>query len=266
MVSPQAAPELTPAQEEALLGSMTYDVRESGSPLRRFRGLCHYIKPKQRVGKSFDGTPRNQLELKFQFSNMTGPDGTGFPEATTPYPWGTGELTFFRGADDQPSASSAFGIWSKSITDILGEGALLPAVKGKTLDVAFTSGHAARKLDPKTQEWSDVEIEAFVVLAIDGKKAPDVASVPAVAGAPVPVAAAPVVAGQDINDVLAEIADGKLPVAFASVALQDERVKANQNAFSQIVIDNGATVAAALATSGKVTIDAAGIMHRVVPA
>ena len=252
----QKAPELTPTQEDALLSTMTYDTREAGSPLRKFRGLCHNIKPKT-VLRGEGANARNALELKYQFQDMTGPDGTGYPEAITPYPWGTGELTFYNNnASEQPSASSAYGIWSKSITDILGAGAKVPAVKGCVLDVAYTPGHPGRRINPQTKEWEDTEIEAFVVLAVNGKR------IPLVAGASVPQVAAPV---GDINDVLASIADGKTSEVFAVAAMQDAIVKADANAFSQIVSDNGTTVAAALVALGKLSKDEAGVLHRAAP-
>ncbi len=248
---------MDPALKAALLGTMTYDTKEGQSPLRWFIGTLADIEPLQKQRLNFQKVMANVLELKYMFTDLE------VKESITPYPWATAEFTMYNNnPSEAPSPTNAYGVWAKSIGDILGAGTAVPAVIGHKLEVRWTEGHLTRRQNETTKEWEDQVFTAYEVISIDGVvKSVEGESRPPTSGSGgTAVASAVVVANVDL--LLGDLAEGKTQEEFIQACVADDIIKNNQPVFSLILTDNGITLTGNLLASGVITRDEAGILHK----
>ena len=236
--------QLTPEQMEALLNSLSTETGEARSPLLDFEGKCVDIQGTMESRKGFDNTIRNVLKLKYMF------DKVKVHDSRTPYSWETAELVFYNNDTSQvPQPTNPYGIWVQSMTDIMGV-IKLPAIKGHTLRVTWLPATRVR-MNQETKEFDEYEGEAFKVVSIDGKNNPTLAGISPGSTISLPPT-------QDINDLLADLADGKVREGqggFSQAALQNDVIKGNNEVFNNILSNNGSTVLAQLVEQGKLSLD-----------
>lgn len=230
----------------ALLNQMTHETQDGTSPLRHFFGKLEMIQPTQKQQPSNDGTVRNVLELKYQFSEVE------VISSITPYMYPTAELPFFSNDPSQAAQpTSRLGIWLESIGDILGIKSKLPDAIGKRLEVKWGDGHPMKRMVSQGV-FEDYDGTAFAVVSIDGK---GVEGAVAIAPVAVGVSAVPQQAPlqtQTMDDVLADLADGQNHPAFIGRIAASDAVKADEMLFSSILADNGAAVINNLLALGKI--------------
>src|SRR3990167_8903386 len=137
---------------ERLLSTLTFDVQDAQSPLRHFRAKLMGIEPNPRQ-ITRDGQTSMILTLKFKFTDVE------VFKSVTPFPWKTAELSF----NKSDSPTSAWGIFARSLMEILGAGVTITTVRGKMVEIMYTEGHNRRQQDPKSKQWVDTEVEAFEI-------------------------------------------------------------------------------------------------------
>lgn len=223
---------LTP-EEKTMLDSLSLESRSARSPLKHFKGRLAGIGHKE-VASNFPGSNnRNQLEIKLKFDEME------VYEASPPYPWKTGELTFIVG-------SQAWGILGASLTRHMGPQTKFTDAYGRTMTVKLTPDHKVNRRDEKSNTWNEVAIEAFEIVSIDGTAVSASTHTPQVS----------------MDDVLTLLADGVNADGFETRIYQDPRVKGNTSLLGQLSQTGVIPILTALEQKGLIAKDASGVYHK----
>ena len=239
---------LNPGDIERLLEAATSEVSEGGSPLRKFRGRVVAIEGVQKQSTNSKSGVFFVLTYKF--------DQLQVIESKVPYAFGTAQLSWNANDLNAPSASSPYGVLVASQGRILGNEARRTAVKGKVVEIHMTSGHMGRKQNQTTQVWEDVPFDAYEFIEIDGKRAAGAVANP---NGTAPIATPPVT--QDIDVVIAQLADGKDNQQFLMAVYQDARIKSSP-AMAELV-QSHPIVIRRLQDKKLITVDEKGVMRLV---
>ena len=65
---------------------------------------------------------------------------------------------------------SQLGILMDSIVKIWGPGHMMGELKGHRLNIDYTPGHPSARMNKETNQWENVEIEAYEIVAIDASE------------------------------------------------------------------------------------------------
>jgi len=248
---------MSPEAKKAFLDQSMFGSVDTQSPLRHFKGDLTDIEPEE-ITTNFG--LKTRVKLKF--------DNVDVHESTTPYVFKTAELVFMV----SPSSISAWGILGNSVVGIYSKQVSFGEVLGKRIEIKWTPDHPTRKEFPVgSGTWVDqveqpagsgimvpLVMDAYEVISIEGVGG--AVSIPSATVAEVMPAS--VTAALSMDDVLASCADGKNMAGFNYAALNHAKVLEDTAVQGQI-IDNCGGVLQGLIAGGKITLDDAGLYHKV---